>query len=157
MNEDANHGVSLLTTSTPQENITEPHYILHPTNHIQNLNEEQTKKRLHNVRCGDQLMALAWSRGRNSLSSQLPAFLPNHRSSSPAAQQNGRQGRKKRETRLPSSHCCLCWKIGLYLGEEKNLDKKSHPWELWDPFLGELPGKRRWCFALGPTCVPFGQ
>ena len=47
--------------------------------------------------------------------------------------------------------------IGLYLGEEKNLDKKSHPWELWDPFLGELPGKRRWCFALGPTCVPFGQ
>ena len=93
------------------------------------------------MRCGDQLMALAWSRGRNSLSSQLPAFLPNHRSSSQAAQQNGRQGRKKRETRLPSSHCCLCWKISDYiLGEEKNLDKKSHPWELWDPFLGSCMG-----------------
>ena len=91
------------------------------------------------MRCGDQLMALAWSRGRNSLSSQL--FSPtNHRSSSRAAQQNGRQGWKKRETRVPSSHCCLCWKIGLYLGEEKNLDKKSHPWELWDPFLGSCMG-----------------
>ena len=30
MNEDANHGVSLLTTSTPQENIIEHHFILHP-------------------------------------------------------------------------------------------------------------------------------
>ena len=66
----------------------------------------------------------------------LPAFLPNHR----AAQQNGRQGRKKRETRLPSSHCCLCWKISDYIWGEKNLDKKSHPWEFWDPFLGSCLG-----------------
>ena len=101
------------------------------------------------MRCGDQLMALAWSRGRNSLSSQLPAFLPNHRSSSRAAQQNGRQGRKKRETRLPSSHCCLCWKISDYIwGRRRTWTRRaihgSCGIRFWGSCLGNVADASPW-------------
>ena len=88
-------------------------------------------------------MALAWSRGRNSLSSQLfspttePLLLPGCSTKREAGSE------KARDPAAIQPLLPLLEDIGLYLGEEKNLDKKSHPWELWDPFLGELPGKRR--------------
>ena len=90
-------------------------------------------------------MALAWSRGRNSLSSQLPAFLPNEPPLLlPSCSTKREAGSEKaRDPAAIQPLLPLLEDIGLYLGEEKNLDKKSHPWELWDPFLGELPGKRR--------------
>ena len=79
----------------------------------------------------------------------LPAFLPNHRSSSRAAQQNGRQGRKKRETRLPSSHCCLCWKISDYIwGRRRTWTRRaihgSCGIRFWGSCLGNVADASPW-------------
>ena len=79
----------------------------------------------------------------------LPAFLPNHRSSSPAAQQNGRQGRKKRETRLPSSYCCLCWKISDYIwGRRRTWTRRaihgSCGIRFWGSCLGNVADASPW-------------